>query len=429
MKMAMWRFLAPAGVIVPVLAYGCGEFDVDSAQPAAGDDAGGNHMMPPTGDADAGMPADLDASGGALGDVGPVGPSLMGLHIVGNQILNAQNDPVIVHGVNRSGTEYKCVQRNGSVFDGLSDETSIQAIASWKANAVRIPLNESCWLGINGSPAATSGANYQSAILAYVALLHKYNIVPIVELHWVGPNNTLATAQQPMPDGDSVTLWQSVAQTFASDDGVIFEPYNEPFPGSNRDTAAAWSCWQGGCAGVAQAGLPRDAGAATYTAVGMQQLVDAIRGAENPGAPHVVLLGGIEYSNDLSAWLANKPNDATNNLGAAWHIYSNNACATAACWQGDPATIAQSFPIVATEIGERDCQSAFINPLMTWLDQTKLGYLAWSWDAYGACVPQPPPEGGAGGSPWSLVTDYVSGTPNGAYAQAFHDHIVLFASP
>ena len=34
---------------------------------------------------------------------------------------------------------------------------------------VRIPINEDCWLGINGVPRAYSGAAYRAAIVAFVA--------------------------------------------------------------------------------------------------------------------------------------------------------------------------------------------------------------------------------------------------------------------
>ncbi len=430
--MKVLQHLAAIACLTPwVGLLGCGEFEPDLAQgpvivsPDAGSgstpDAGDEVDEVDEGDGDGGATVDATTPPGPFANIGVVGPSMTGLRVSGHQILNAQGQNVVLHGVNRSGTEYKCVQHGGAVFDGPSDEESIQAIVSWKANAVRIPLNESCWLGINGAAPAVSGAAYQSAILGYVALLHKYNIVPIVELHWVGPNSTLATAQQPMPDDSSPAFWTSVATTFGTDDGVIFEPYNEPFPGMNRDTVAAWTCWRDGCTGVTQAGTARDAGVVTYTAVGMQSLVDAIRPAEGT-VHHVVLLGGIEYSNDLSMWSQYAATDSANNLGAAWHVYSNNTCNTTACWAGAPQTLSTSVPIVATEIGERDCMTSFVTPLMTWLDTTGIGYLAWSWDAYGACVPQPAPDGGATGSPWSLVTDYVNGIPNGGYATAIHDH-------
>jgi hypothetical protein len=150
----------------------------------------------------------------------------------------------------------------------------------------------------------------------------------------------------------------------------------------------------------------------------MQAIVDAIRGA---GSTHVVLLGGIQYSNALAQWLAYEPVDPTGNLGAAWHLYNFNACVSADCWDGAPAAVAAAVPLVATEIGEDDCLGGFITPLMDWLDGHGTGYLAWSWNAFSACMAAPMP--GRGGKPWSLITDYASGTPNGGFAQAFHDHV------
>jgi hypothetical protein len=156
----------------------------------------------------------------------------------------------------------------------------------------------------------------------------------------------------------------------------------------------------------------------TYAAIGMQGLVDAIRQSETGAVKHLILLGGIAFSNDLSQWLAYEPNDPAGNLAAAWHIYNFNPCNNATCYNGAPAAVAAMVPIVATEIGERDCNSMFISPLMLWLDAKGSSYLAWSWNAYGGCQPT--------ASPWSLVTDYYSGTPNSTYAQTFHDHIMAF---
>src|SRR5437762_1343680 len=78
-----------------------------------------------------------------------------GLHVSGNQLLDAGNNPVVLWGVNRSGAEYSCVPHpfNGMIppptglFDGPMDDTAVAAIASWAGvNAVRVPLNEDCWL-------------------------------------------------------------------------------------------------------------------------------------------------------------------------------------------------------------------------------------------------------------------------------------------
>jgi endoglucanase len=408
------RFMVAVVVVASspcALGCGAGSSDVVSGPQDAGPPEAAS--LQPNGDDEMGAP------------VGPVGPEMTGLHVVGNSIENAQGQMVVMHGVNRSGTEYKCVQTGGGIFDGPASEVSVQAIASWKANAVRIPLNESCWLAINGAPTAFAGDTYKSAIRDYVALLHKYHIIPILELHWVGPGTLLATSpQQPMPDLDHApAFWSDVTATFSADDGVIFEPYNEPYPGMNRDTTAAWTCWQQGC--TTNLVVPTGAPAVTYTAVGMQGLVDAIRQTEqaSAGPTHVILAGGIQFSNDLSQWIDYMPTDRAGNLGAAWHVYSTNSCHNATCYDMGPASVAALVPLVATEIGESDCGDTFISPLMQWLDSKTSSYLAWSWDAYGPC---PPPDAGNRGSPWSLITDYTSGTPNSTFAQTYHDHIVGF---
>jgi hypothetical protein len=341
-----------------------------------------------------------------------------GLHVVGNQIQDATGKTIILRGVNRSGTEYRCVQ-SSAYFDGPSTDASVEVIRSWpNVNTVRVPLNESCWLGINGAPASVSGDYYKTAIFNYVQLLHKYDLIPILELHWVGPGTQLANRQQPMLDADHApAFWADVAQKFMDDDGVVLEPYNEPFPDGNRDSDAAWSCWRDGCAANQyEPGGSTISG--TYQAAGMQSIVDAIRAT---GSTHIILLGGVQYSNALTQWLAHKPSDPLGQLGAAWHLYNFNACVSPTCWDVAPAAVAAAVPLVATEIGENDCMGIFVTPLMQWLDAHGGGYLGWSWNAFGPCMPGD--ARGRGGQPWSMIQSFASGAPNGGYAQAFHDHL------
>src|SRR5438132_10294484 len=246
-------------------------------------------------------------------------PAFSALHVRGNQLVNAQGQEVHLHGVNHSGTEYACVQGWG-IFDGPTDGPAIPAIKSWGVNAVRVPLNEDCWLAINNAPAEYWGTMYQEAIKDFVGLLHQNGLYALLDLHWSAPGGTLATGQQPMPDLDhSATFWSQVATTFKGNDTVIFELFNEPFPDGNRDTAEAWTCWRGGgtCAEV------------TFQVAGMQTLVSAVRDA---GATNVIALGGARYSNALSQWLTYKPTDPLNNLVAAWHVYEFTPCNNVSCY-------------------------------------------------------------------------------------------------
>jgi endoglucanase len=425
-------------VVALATAQGCGGFDpVTVGPPDAASSQGTGGASGSYSDGAAGIPDVPEASTPMDGGMGAVGAAPMGLHVVSMPSPHLEDDAgktIALRGVNRSGTEYRCVQNATAIFDGASDEPSVQVMASWKISAVRVPLNEACWLALaanGGSSPANSGDAYKNAIRSYVALLQKYGLVPILDLHWVGPGTSRADRLQPLPDADHApAFWTDVATTFKDNSGVVFEPFNEPFPDSNRDTATAWQCWRDGC--TANQAVPADAGAMMYAATGMQALVSAIRAA---GATNLVLLGGIEYSNGLSQWATYKPTDPANNLAAAWHVYNFNACAAEACWSTFPASLAAVVPIVATEIGENDCGGTFITSLMQWLDTNGSGYLAWSWNAFGAC--RPGTRTGQGGRPWSLVTDYASGTPNvsipdagvvgASYAKTFHDHVVSLA--
>ncbi len=328
--------------------------------------------------------------------------SLSGLHVAGNTLLNGAGQVVRLHGVNRSGTEYACIQGWG-IFDGPSDAASVQAIASWHTNAVRVPLNEDCWLDVNGAPAAYSGGNYQTAIINYVDLLNSYGLAAILDLHWNAPGTQQATGQQPMPDQDHApAFWQSVATTFKGNSSVVFDLYNEPYPDNNQISTAAWQCWLNGgtCSGV------------SYPAAGMQELVNTVRGT---GARNVVLLGGITYADTLDQWLTYKPSDPTGNLGASWHIYNNQYCSASSCWTSQVAPVAAAVPLTALEIGENDCTANFITPLMNWLDAQGAGYLAWAWDTY-SCTSFP-----------SIISDY-GGTPTQTYGQGYQAHLANLAS-
>jgi endoglucanase len=335
------------------------------------------------------------------------------LHVSGNHLVNASGAAVVLHGVDRSGTEYACVQGNG-IFDGPSDQASITAMRSWGVTAVRVPLNEACWNAESYVDAAYAGASYQSAIEAYVNLLNDNGIVAILDLHWTdgaysGTSSGCASAeaicQKPMPDAaESVPFWTSVATAFKGNDAVIFDLFNEPYPSraDNFNETEGWQCWLNGgssCVGI------------SYPVAGMQTLVNAVRGA---GANNVIMLGGIEYANDLTQWLTYEPADPDGNLVASWHSYNFNTCSTQSCWTSQVAPVAAKVPVIAGEIGENDCADTYIDPLMTWLDSASISYLAWAWNADFNCSQGP-----------GLITDY-DGAPT-AYGAGYEAHLQSLA--
>src|SRR5947209_2493851 len=83
--------------------------------------------------------------------------ALPGLHVAGDRLVDGRGQVVRLRGVNRSGTEYACIQGWG-LFDGPNGAASVGAIALWYVNFVRVLLNEDCWLGIHGVKPGLGGA-------------------------------------------------------------------------------------------------------------------------------------------------------------------------------------------------------------------------------------------------------------------------------
>jgi hypothetical protein len=321
---------------------------------------------------------------------------IIGLHVSGNRLFTAAGQPIIVRGVDRSGTEYPCIQGWGTI-DGPADQASVSAMLAWHVNAVRVPLNEDCWLGING--AAVGGLAYQQAIEQYAALLTTNGLYVIVDLHWSAPGTTKSTGQQPMADADHApAFWSSVASAFKANGNVLFDLYNEPYPSNNQSSPGAWSCLLVGCLEASQQHV-------SYHAAGMQALVNTVRAT---GATNVVLVGGIQWAGTINAWAQYRPVDPLNNLAVSQHSYPFSACNSPTCWNTTIAPLALRYPVIIGEVGETDCAATYLNGILPWLDQHGVSYLAWTWSPSFGCE--------------SLLKDF-SGTPSSPYGLAFKNHL------
>ncbi|MBS1878050.1 MAG: cellulase family glycosylhydrolase [Actinobacteria bacterium] len=312
----------------------------------------------------------------------------------GNQLVNGKGVPVRLLGVNRSGSEYECLY-GSRVFDGPTDLESIQRFVNWGANAVRLPLNETCWLGINGISAEVGGAAYRAAIKGYVKRLERKGLYVILDLQWSAPGTQRAESLVPLPDAEhGPAFWTSVAREFKGNRGVLFDLFNEPRPG------VSWECWRSGCE-------VHDEVVGSYRAAGMQQLVNAVRGT---GAKQPIMLPGTEFAHNLGGWLSHLPTDPAHALVASTHTYDFLPC-YGHCRQV-LVTISRHHPVVTDELGETDCGISYITPYMKWADRHKIGYLGWAWTA---------------GSGWgceegpSLIRNY-RGLPT-EYGLGFREHL------
>jgi hypothetical protein len=381
------------------LAVGCGS--MSGGAPGEPNADAGEQADAPAPDADAGGPGDAAAEG----EAGDAGPALFAIRVKGNVLVDGAGQPLRLLGLNHSGSEYACAQGNG-IFDSLHDDALAAAMASWKANVVRVPLNEDCWLGINGVDARYSGQPYKDAITAWVKVLHAHGLYAIVELHWSAPGTNVALRQQPMPDSDhAVDFWKEVAAAYEGDPAVMFDLFNEPYPSSSNVQGDPWACWKSGCTVTKPNAI-----SGSYQAAGMQALLDAVRGA---GAKNVVMAGGLAYANDLSGWLAHALDDPESQLAASFHDYKFNACNLQACWDEQIAPVAAAVPVVTGEIGEDDCAHGFIDTYMTWADAHDVSYLGWTFNPWD-CSNGP-----------ALVTDFT-GAPT-PFGEGYKAHLAVVA--
>ncbi len=283
-----------------------------------------------------------------------------------NHLVDAGGAAFRLRGVDRSGTEYMC--KYGEIFDGPSTTQSIVAMAAWHINAVRLPLNEDCWLGINGVKPSVSGAAYQTAIEEYVARLQSFGLIVILDLHWAAPSTYVPENQWPMADADHApAFWTSVASAFKGNHGVIFDLFNEPY-------ITSWSCWRSGCEASHAVGSTT----VNYQTAGMQSLLDAVRAT---GATQPIMLGGLKWAADESQWSSFTPSDPAKQLVVSFHTYDFTACNTESCWNSTIAPLAQQVPVVTGEFGQSGCKRTYVEPFMNWADAHGVSYLGWTWDA------------------------------------------------
>src|SRR4051794_12525869 len=276
------------------------------------------------------------------------------LHMRGPHLVD-HGRVVRLLGVNRSGTEYMCTDGYGDVFDGPHDQASVTAMRSWRINAVRVPLNESCWLGVGGLRRWARG--YRRALVRYVHLLRRNHLYVILDDHVAAPGRGTARDILPMPSAaQTPRFWRSAGRRFRRTRGVVFDLYNEPHD-------VSWSCWLKGCR--IPAGRSPDSGKSypAYRAAGMRRLLRAVRSS---GARQPVMLAGVDWSLDLSRWLRRLPHGRQ--LVASLHTYGpvrdENAAPCRSRCRRVVARIARRHPVVAGEIGEYDCAHGYIDDFM-----------------------------------------------------------------
>ena len=288
--------------------------------------------------------------------------------MVGNKIYDAHGASHMFHGLDRPSLEWS------ATGDHLS-QADYQLMASWKANVVRIPLNQDFWL--QASPAYS--AQYAQTVDQQVQWAEAAGMDVVLDLHWSDEGDFANSAgPQRMADANSVTFWQQVAAKYQEDGRVLFELYNEPHD-------VSWDVWlNGGSSGDG------------YTVAGMQQLYNAVRAA---GAENLVLIGGLQFAFDLSG-VAQTPVQG-HNIVYVTHPY-NEPNKQPSTWDTAFGNLAATVPVFATEFGDGtgSCATDYDSAFIAYANSHGISWSGWAWYPSSCTFP-------------SLISDW-SATPTAA---------------
>jgi hypothetical protein len=331
--------------------------------------------------------------------------------VQGNTVVDKSGQAYVFHGIGRDGLEYRCsgdqyLDRQHLAFMGTALGNSASKVSGtyWGANTVRLPLSEGFWL--HGSLVSTCTAQqYQALVKQTVDNLTALKLNVMLDLQWVdaGGQSKEGGGPWPMPDADSVTFWQQAASLYKGYPNVLFELYNEPHPDVNR-----WPCWLNGCAITKNSGYSDDCHCTktvTYQAVGMQKLVDTVRGT---GATNLALVAGVNWGYDLSQVLANHINGANIVYDTHPYPYQNKGPAT---WDTAFGNLSASVPVISAESGEYDCGSSYEQQLLTYFDAHRMSWVAWAWAVQGT------------GCGYPLLIQDALGAPSPGFGQYVYQHM------
>ncbi len=302
------------------------------------------------------------------------------IRVEGATLVDASGDPVRLTGVSQLGLEYACVQGWG-VFDGAADNDSAEAMASWGINAVRLPLNDACWLGAEALDPAFSGAAYQQAVGDYVQTLRANGFVVVLSLDWSATPDG-GEVRLPLPHAETAPrFWQSVAEQHGTRPGVMFEVFASP---AQTDPL----CLRDGCEvdGVSFAGY--------------QQLVDVIRGS---GATAPLVLTAPALGFDAQFARTAMPVDPLKQLIVGVKALDGVTCAAQECAEV-PAAEAEVLqaPVVAVRVGGNDCSGAAIDSVLAALETAEVSAFVPGWNTWAECEATPALISDAAGTPTSF---------------------------
>lgn len=291
-------------------------------------------------------------------------------HVQGNRIVDANGQPLILHGAQVEEVLNMMVPGPDG-HAAIQDLPSIMRMMSqWHMNAVRFPTCNTIWQA--NPPAYIARLQYAVQQANANGL---YVILDAHDDHRCNPPYN-ATDATHLPRPALLSYWTAVANAFKSNPNVIFDVYNEPaLLGVNREayTTADWQLWRNG----------GQRNGETFT--GMQNLVSTIRAT---GARQLLMVEGYSYAETFH----NIGNNLVSDSDVVYEAHDYGMLKTSSQLYQDYGFLLPRFPIFVGEwalmgggnSGDYNC----LNVIPSQADQVVTNFLHYmaqnniSWTAY-----------------------------------------------
>ena len=258
------------------------------------------------------------------------------LRVVGNRLHDSQGKEVWLQGVNAGGLE--TLPQDRQVIKSV-----VVAIDEWKANCVRVPMNEAFWYG-KSAYQKDGGKEYREILDQIITLAANRGAYIAIDLH-----------RFRAPKKEHAEFWKDFAKAYKDHPAVLFDVFNEPH-------GVSWKQWRNGgwideskgadeSAFLNEEEKKKNRG---FESVGMQGLVDAVR---STGARNIIIAGGVFWCNDLSG-IADGfalEDRSGNGIMYSWHTYNWHTD-----WKKKVLSTAAKYPIFVGECGADTKKMDFI---------------------------------------------------------------------
>ncbi len=247
------------------------------------------------------------------------------LRVVGNRLQTVDGKEVWLQGLSVDSMQWAALGERTVHSIGV-------AIDEWKANCIRLAMIEDFWFGTSNQQ-NDGGAAYRQLVDSAVNAAASRGAYIVLDLH-----------RFRAPEEKHVKFWQEVAEKYKNHPAVMFDLFNEPH-------SIDWNTWRNG-GPVTDKVKPKEGVAAenqeqlrTFHAVGMQQLVDAVRAT---GAKNIVIVAGLDWGYDLWGVVNGYAIDDPTGNGV---MYSTHVYPWKSNWQTKFLQVAEKHPLFLGEVG------------------------------------------------------------------------------